>query len=339
MSGVPPFPPAMAWKDLLGGGGYHSSHAQTASGRVVNVVNIGGQFRQWHYPTFVDFTFANNASATAPVDIRPMLPAGQVLVPVVYWHPSEGLHLITQGARNNGDNTGTTWIEVYRSPSGEGESAPGVPDWEYLSTVQNWTAGINDWGYGPEPWSATVPIITREGRVVIARLSPQGADWGSNNHPQAWYSSGSMAGPWTRPWKGPGHYIVGGRYVYDSARTVVIGPDGRLWWGTTGNVDGYKIHYTPAGGTPGVNWTSTEIGGNSSWYEHIAAGENDIYRTAQGTLQRTLSNDGVNGPWVSLHGTNAGRSEIQTILMFGMYVATRNNRVLQTQGGWKINML
>lgn len=248
MSTFPPWPGADTALALKGGAAQdrHDSVAVCDDGRVIYVWTDGNTLKQSHYPTVEDFYAANNAGATAGVTLT--LDGVGFLIPkaTVWRHPTTGeLYLFTSIKTTVPDARNRVW----RSPSGNGESSPSVPDWTLHGTIQTATSTLGaDWHVAT--FGVGEPYVTGTGRWLLPCTYLQHRD----TFKSGVFTSDDEGATWTNRHV-IGYYILGGIYGDGLGRNIVE-VSGSFYFGAHGNVESAKVAVSSDNGT---TWATTEL--------------------------------------------------------------------------------
>jgi len=300
---------------LAGGAGFrHDSAALCDDGRVLYVwVDGGNGVYQCHYPGIGDFEAANNDAATSATEFHAVLDSTITLVRTTVWrHPTTGEVYLFANYRTSQP---AAWGQVWRSPSGNGESAPGTPDW----TLQGTMAGPVTTSFVDIGFAANVgePLVTGTGRWVLPSFYP--TTW--DNNQQGIYTSDDEGAGWTRRLN-IGYY-AGGHYGYGQGRNVVDHA-GALWMGTNGNVEGPHAAYSSDNGS---SWTVYDVPGgvNSGGANPVVASGSDAWRL--GPPSQAVGGTPLLQIGTDYAGAEAGWTTVAD--MYAMDGATFNGAILQ----------
>ena len=249
MTTFPPWPGSSTALALKGGAseGRFDSATVCADGRVIYVWTSGNTLNQCHYPTPLDFFEADNAAATSAAAIP--VDAGSISPRATVWrHPNTGnLYLFSSSRVTTLEARNKVWI----SPSGNGESSPGVPDWVLHATIQTSTAIFGGSAWHDATFGTGEPTVTATGRWLL----PCSDLFYRDVFRSSVFSSDDEGLTWTQRVI-IGFYMLGGIYGEGFSRNIVES-GGYYYFGANGNVDGPKIARSSDNGT---NWSITELG-------------------------------------------------------------------------------
>lgn len=282
------------------GSDVHESAALLPDGRVLYVATAGSDIIQGYAPSLKAFFNDGSVSGVSTIFAAQKWPRATVFVP-----PSGGLYLVlcwTIGP--SGADTGE--VLCYRSPSGLGG------DWVLHGTLRSFPWG--DVTFGDRNVSGAVigvPEILPSGRWVVSgpvyinnnvTVKARGMRLGA-------YTSDDQGATWTLRLV-VGYYQAEGTFGYGYGRNIGRAASGRLWWSSSGNVEGDRVAYSDDGGSNwatmtnllednAINWAVSD----GTWlYDFRALGA--VYRTADpasdiaGALIRDY--DLAGGPYFSL---------------------------------------
>ena len=269
---LPPFPAEGqdTLLSLVAGGVPHDTATLVADGRVLYQYPSGDNLMQRYYPDWYAFAAVDNPQASAAYNISPST-GGQTRTPRSSVFFIDNLLYMSVGYGRGAEGSSVNHFEIYQSVSRVGESAPGVPDWVKVGTVEQGTTYVDkavSGGYQENFFAsqACVGVAVAIGSRWVLPCSSYSSAQGLPRYPASlWTSENGPAGPWSRRmayfWPG------GGNGIYGHARQAVW-HDGLLYWAGWGNVDGFKGGYSATGAT----WTTFTSGHNSTQWEGLFSG-------------------------------------------------------------------
>lgn len=342
MPTIPPWPPTITPLTLKGGAGYrHDSAALCDDGRIIYVYVDGNNIYQCHYPQVGVFEHAANTSATTPVEFHSTLNSAMTKPLSTVWrHPTTGvLYLLVNYRTTVPSADGRVWV----SPSGNGESSPGVPDW----TAQGTVFGPVTTTFGADlGFNAFVgePYVTGTGRWIVTSYAPSTWDTGQS----AIYTSDNEGATWTVRSTGFG-YGPGFRYGFGMGRNIVSHA-GAFWVAANGNTGGpfggYSTNngttwtvYTVDGGTNNGASNPVTAAGSAAWRIYTS-----VSSTSNPVLQVGTAYDGLAGTWglaadvTAMDGYTTNGAVLQR-LTSGHDVFLWDGHILAGRGGWGVGQI
>lgn len=348
MAALPPWPTLVTPRPLKGGEAddRHDSAAALADGRVLYVWCDGALVYQCRYPNLGSFANARNDETDAPAEFSSLLRFGshtfRAQGTCVWRHPDTGVLYLFHACSERQDATHhRSYLRLFTSPSGEGESAPGVPDWALMTTVHDSGAGaLSNWD-NTARFDVGVPTLHGSRWIcpMVDWTDPGiggGAIWTSDNEGVSFTLRTTHS------------YFPFGTSNWGEGRNVVLF-GGEYIWGTFGNTEPPQ----QAVSTAGTSWSIFYNGeGSSSTIFPIAQDGTYIYwfrlfnATGDATIWRStirtdrgaqyLDINPMDGtPDVGLGGGHDGHPIVQAMGV-GHAVFMWRGQILLNDNGWLI---